>query len=106
MINKIQKGNRIRVTATTAVSAGDFVMIGIIAGVAMTSAAVGEDFIADLKGVFEVPKLATDVVTQGEQLYWDSTNKVMTVTATNNTKVGPAFAAAAATDTTVLIRLV
>lgn len=105
MINKIQTGDRIRITATVKVASGDFIMVGVIPAVAMTNAEVGEDFVADLKGVFEISK-ATDVVAQGEQLYWDSTNKVMTTTATNNTKVGPAFEAAASTDTTVLIRLV
>ena len=42
---------------------------------------------------------------QGAKLYWDNTNKVLTTTASGNTIVGVAAAAAASGDATVAILL-
>jgi predicted RecA/RadA family phage recombinase len=56
--------------------------------VATIDAAVGTKFTGQARGVFNLPKLSTDVVAEGAALYWDVTNKRMTVTATNNTLIG------------------
>jgi predicted RecA/RadA family phage recombinase len=55
--------------------------------------------------VFNLPKLSTDVVAQGDLLYWDNTNKRLTTTVGTNTLAGYATAAASGTATTVNISL-
>jgi predicted RecA/RadA family phage recombinase len=56
-------------------------------------------------GVYEVKKKTTDVITQGEALYWDATEGELTETATSNTFAGYAWEAAGNTATTVLVKL-
>lgn len=105
MKNFIQEGDRLQYTAGADITSGSGVLVGVRLGVAATDIANGAVGILAMCGVFELPKLSTDVVAQGALLYWDNTNKRLTVTATSNTLAGYAFAAAGNGVATVNIHI-
>jgi len=107
MKNFVQEGNTITVTAPAVVTSGQLVVVGSIAGVAAFDAASGADVEVTVEGVFELPKVTTDVVAQGDKLYWDSGQLKLTKTAGTGSKpmVGVATAAAGNGGTTVNCRL-
>ena len=105
MKNYIQQGDTLTLTAPYAVNAGDAVLVGKIFGVAIASIAAGADGEFVTEGVVDLPARGTDTPAQGAVLYWDSTNKRLTTTATSNTRVGVATAAKAAGGTAVRIKL-
>ena len=107
MKNYIQDGTRMKYTNTgTAITSGSGVLVGTKLGVAVAdiAATTGTGALC-MKGVVNLPKLSTDVVAQGAALYWDDTNKRLTVTATSNTYAGYACKAAGNGVTTVDIDL-
>ena len=103
MKNFVQEGNTITVTAPAAIASGQLVVVGSINGVAAFDAASGADLEVTVEGVFELPKATTDVIAQGDKLYWDSGQAKLTKTAGSGSKpmVGVATAAAANSVTTV-----
>jgi predicted RecA/RadA family phage recombinase len=101
----IQPGEVLDVTLAAIITSGSGLLIGKRLGVALTDGAVGDTIAAQVKGVFNLPKLSTDVVAQGDLLYWDNTNKRLTTTVGTNTLAGYATAAASGTATTVNISL-
>lgn len=103
--NHIQPGEVINFTATAALAVGAGVKIGLRLGVTLVALAIGANGSVAVSGVWSLPKLSTDVVTQGVLLYWDDTNKRLTVTATANTLAGYAFEDSAAGVATVAIKL-
>lgn len=103
--NHLKSGDLIDVVLAAAILSGAGILIGVRVGVAQTSGAAGDTVACAVRGVYELPKLSTDVVAQGALLYWDNTNKRLTVTATANTLAGYAFAAAGAGAATVQISL-
>jgi predicted RecA/RadA family phage recombinase len=106
MKNYVQKGDVIPVVAGVGgIASGDVVKVGSLIGVAVTSAAQNETASVSLTGVCEVKKKTTDVITQGEPLYWDATNAEMTETASGNTLAGYAWAGAGNGVTKVQIKL-
>lgn len=105
MKNFKHNGDLVTVAAPAAVSSGDGVLVGNLFGVATTDAESGADVVIATRGVFELPKLGTDVVSQGDTLYWDDTNGELTLATTGNYPVGVAVKAAGNGDTTVEIRL-
>lgn len=105
MKNYIQEGDRIQFTAGADIASGAGVLVGVKFGVATAAIANGAVGILAMEGVFTIPKLSTDVVAIGVALYWDDTNKCLTVTATGNTYAGYATAAAGNGATTVNICL-
>lgn len=105
MKNYIQPGDVLDHTAAAALVSGAGVLIGSRLGVATKDAAIGETIGVAVRGVYNLPKLTTDVVAQGVPLYWDNTNKRLTVTATANTLAGYAAAAAGNGVATVNISL-
>ena len=102
--NFVQEGKALNYTAGADTLSGDFVLIGTIGGIAKTAIANGKVGAVHVTGIFNVAK-ATGAITQGAKLYWDNTNKVLTTTASGNTIVGVAAAAAASGDATVAILL-
>lgn len=103
--NFVQEGKTLSHTPSGAdVSSGDFIVIGTIGAVAKTDIADGKTGAVHITGVFSVAK-ASGAVTQGQKLYWNSTNSNLTTTASGNTLVGVAAEAAASGDATVKILL-
>lgn len=107
MNNYKQSGEVLDFTATAALSSGDLVLVGTKVGVATVDLAIGEEGSVRVWGVCDVPKLSTDVVTQGAALYFDEGNSWLTLddNAGANTLAGYAFAAAGNGVTTVLVKL-
>ena len=127
MKNFIQDGKTIEYkVAETAIKSGDVRVIGDVAGVAVTDGAVDETVVLNVTGVYELAK-GTGAITQGQKVYAaaDGSGIVATATdnkpvgvatatdnkpvgvatATDNKPVGVAWEAAAAADTTVLVKL-
>ncbi len=105
MKNQVSTGLTMGYTATAKVSSGDPVLVGAVLGVAIADIAADETGDLSIEGVYSLPKVADTAITQGEQLYWDATNSVVTSVSTDNTACGKAFAAADAEDDTVDIKI-
>ncbi len=109
MKNFIQPGAVLEVTPSAEVLSGAGYLIGSgttgFLGVAIATIPANKVGAVRVSGVVELTKLSTDVVTVGAQLYWDDTNKRLTLTATNNSFAGWAIEAAGNGVTTVKIRL-
>lgn len=105
MRNYVQRGDTLDVTAAAAISSGDGVIVGSIFGVANVDAEIGDTFALDVVGVFNLPKVSALAIAVGDTVYWDNANKVVTKTASGNTKIGVAVTAAANPSPTVNVRL-
>ncbi|MEL4280707.1 MULTISPECIES: DUF2190 family protein [Shewanella] len=105
MKNYIQDGKTISFTPTAAVASGEAVLLGMLLVVAIGAIAANTAGEGVTEGVFELPKKSTDVVALGVELYWDDTEKELTTTDTDNTKVGKAWAAAASNTETVWVKI-
>lgn len=105
MQNFICDGKSIEVVATAAILSGDVVVASNIVGVAATSAAIGETVAVSITGVFLLVKAAGTSWNQGDKIYWDATNKVVTSTAASNTLMGYAYKSAASADTSAYVKL-
>jgi predicted RecA/RadA family phage recombinase len=103
--NYIQPGEVLDVTLSATITSGSGLLVSKRLGVALTDGASGDTIAVQVKGVFNLPKLSTDVVAQGDLLYWDNTNHRLTTTSTSNTLAGYATAAAGSGVTTVNIAL-
>lgn len=105
MKNFIQAGNTVTIPAPDDVASGDFVIVGELRGVVAGTVDSGEAMDLATVGVFELPAVAADTFTVGAAVYWDSTAKLATKTASGNTKIGAATVAKIATAGTVAVRL-
>ena len=94
-------------TAPANTISGQLVVVGSLIGVAAFDAATGADVEIDTEGVFSLPKVVTDVVTQGAKLYWATATSNLTITPGTGSKplVGLATAAAGNGAATVACRL-
>lgn len=97
--NFVKEGDTLAVTAPYAVASGAGALVGSLFGVAVNSAENAAEVVLALEGVFTLAK-ASGAWTVGAKLYWDDTNKNVTTTASGNTLIGRAAAAAASGDTT------
>ncbi len=105
MKNFIQPGDTVTVAAPYAVSSGAGVQVGVLFGIAATTAALGANVELKTTGVFEIPKNAAEAWTVGQPVYWDNTNKRATSTALTGSLIGVALAAAANPSSTGIVRL-
>jgi predicted RecA/RadA family phage recombinase len=106
MNNYVKPGDSVEFIAPSGgVVSGTAYLIGALLVVAAVSAAQGEKFSGRLMGVFTLPKATGSAWTEGEKLYWDNTAKNITDTASGNTLVGSAYAAAASGDASGQVRL-
>jgi predicted RecA/RadA family phage recombinase len=93
MKNYIQEGDTITVTAPEALVSGDFVQVGRIRGVAVTSAASGAPVELRTTGVYDIEKLGTEeFASVGLPVYvvlsGNGIKKVTTASTTANVLVG------------------
>lgn len=70
--NYVQDGVVIQHTAGSAYSAGDVVELGQSIGVALEDIASGAVGPVQISGVFNLAKVSTAVITQGEEVIWDT----------------------------------
>lgn len=103
--NMIESGDCLTLAAPADVASGAGVLVGSIFGVAASDALSGEPVVVNRKGVYELPKTSAQAWTAGAKIYWDNTGKVCTTTATSNTLVGAAAAAAANPSGTGMVLL-
>ena len=83
-------------------------LIGNLFIVALTDADSGDEFTAETCGVFDLPKLTTEAIAQGDALYWNNaanSKKLTKTKASGLFKVGVAIQAESASSPTVAIRL-
>ena len=110
MKNYVQDGKVLTVTAPAAVASGDFVQVGRIRGVAVTSAASGALVELDTEGVFTIPKLGSEAFASvGLPVYvvlaGDGVKTVTTASTTANVLVGINLATSAASPGSLLVKL-
>ena len=107
----IQAGENIDYTPSSAVVAGQVVVLGSMIGVAKTAIAANALGALGVKGIFDVVK-ANEQQAQGAALYWDADGNpyggtagtgCATTTSGGNTFIGFAQALAGATDETVRV---
>lgn len=105
MKNFLQSGDVLTIPAPSAVLSGAVVIVGQLKGVAVADAASGAPVAVQTRGVFSLPKAAAQAVTLGAAIYWDADDKVATTTATDNTLIGYAAAAAGSSAATVDVKI-
>ena len=105
MKNFIQDGDVVSVAAPYDVTSGAGALVGSLFGVAVDDATTANQVQLKTSGVFTLPKATGQAWTVGAKLYWDDTNKNCTTTASGNTLVGVALAAAASGGTAGTVRL-
>lgn len=104
--NYSQKGDTLTIPAPAAVVSGGVVQAGSIIGIAQGAAAIGEPVDVACGGVWTLNKVAAEeYVGVGVPVYWNSTSKLVTSTASGNTKLGVAIESVAASTGTVKVRL-
>lgn len=108
MINLIEDGKTIDYTvADAAVTSGEIVVVGDMAGVAVAGGDVGETITLAVEGVYELPK-GSGALAQGKKAYVNiaaETGKTIVGTASGNTFIGYVWADAAAGDANVAVKL-
>ena len=101
----IQRGDSIDFIPTADVAAGDIVKLGSLVGVSKLDIRAGELGALALVGVYEIATNGA-AIEAGAVVFVDpATGKVCAESASGAVKFGHAVAAAAATDTLVLVRL-
>ena len=88
MKNFVQRGENITVAAPEPIVSGALANIGSLVGVASTDAATGEKVALVTVGVFRLPKVASDALGVGDPIYLRSSDKLVTGTASGNTRIG------------------
>ena len=108
-----QRGDILQYTNTGSadIASEELIVFGALAGVALADIPAGGIGSVQISGVFSLPKKADD--TQGQALYWNATDKVVTVSdsvtvsevKTEFPRIGKAAYAAAGSDTVVEVLL-
>lgn len=94
--------NKIQITAPYATTRGAGVLLNNLFGVALDTVANGAAVSIATRGTYTLAKLSTDTPAIGDDLYWDNTNKRLTVTSTSNYKVGVCVNAAGVNGTATI----
>jgi predicted RecA/RadA family phage recombinase len=107
MQNLICSGEKIQVTVPAAgLSSGQPYLLGSRLVIMETgSVNPGDLCVAVTRGVYSVPVATGTAIAQGAKVYWDNAAQNITSVAANNTYAGYAYAAVAATDTTMQLLL-
>lgn len=104
----VSEGKTATVTFPYQRNTGEMLKVGAQLGVAVDTVANGAQGVMRTEGVFAGITKNTaggESWSFGALLWWDDTNKRLTVTATGNQFAGVAWAAAAQADTTATIKL-
>jgi predicted RecA/RadA family phage recombinase len=104
MKNYVQEGRTVTVAAPADVASGALVVVGAIIGVAAFDALQDADVEITTQGVFELPKVGTDVIGQGDKLYWDAAQSKLTKTAGAGSKPLVGYATEAAGNGIATVR--
>jgi predicted RecA/RadA family phage recombinase len=105
MKNFVQKGDTIVLVAGGAVTAGSPEFIAGVAVIPVTSGVSGDSIACSTCGVFSLAKKASLAISQGDDLYWDSSPGEITKTAVDGVYIGKAFEAAADSDSTINVKI-
>ena len=105
MKNFIQRGENLTIPAPANTLSGEVVIVGDIHGIASNNAAEGAPLDIVTEGVFALPKVAANSFAVGAKVYYASATKLATSTASGNTLIGVAVAAAAADTATVAVKI-
>lgn len=102
-----QKGETIEIELSEAVSVGDVIPLGTDGiAIACTTGLVGEEIAGDIEGVFEINAKTADAIPAYGLVYFDVTNREITITATSNVRAGRAlYAKAAGVAGTVYVKI-
>lgn len=106
MRNYVKEGGRVTFIAPAGgIVSGQGVLLNALFGVASYSADEGASCEMRTGGVFLLPKAAADTWAQGVKLYFKTSDKTVTTTASGNTLIGYAEQPAVAdvTETRVLL---
>lgn len=90
---------------SSAVAAGEILVLGGNVTVAVGAAAANADGAYVFRGRVQFPKEAPLVITAGDKCYYVTANGNCNKTSSGNTLVGIAVESAASADTTVLVEL-
>ncbi|HID8434790.1 TPA: DUF2190 family protein [Serratia marcescens] len=102
--NFVQNGNTIAITAAVAeIASGDPVVVGDLVAVAITDIATGRTGDGFVSGVFQLPKLAADIIPAGKKVFIK--DGVVQLAATDAVAAGFAWEAAAKDVTVVAVKL-
>lgn len=107
MQNYIQSGKVIAYTNLTGslIESGDVVIVGSVAGIAVTDIPDTETKSVDIsQSVFRLAKTTSLVITQGDELFWNTGTKKVTKTATDK-PLGIAFTSQLSADVLVDVKL-
>lgn len=97
-----QHGHTLDYTPSSAVAAGDVVVLNDLVTVAPVAIPANKLGAVAVEGVWTLPK-ASGAIGQGAIVYWDATAGNITTTASTNKRAGKAAYAAASADTTVRV---
>jgi len=97
-------GDRIDYTPSSAVSAGDVVVMNNLVGVATEDIAANALGSLAVEGVFDFPLESGQAFTLGADVYWDATNQIATDAVAQY--LGKCVKAAAADAATIRVKLV
>lgn len=104
---EVQEGNVIDYTCPGAIDVGDVVALGTgMIGIAVTSGLTGEVIGLKIEDVYEINATTADVIAVGNEVYFNTTTRAITITPASNTRAGRAVSAkAAATAGTVFVKI-
>ena len=94
MKNFIARGETLEITAGADIPSGAGVLVGATFGVAAGDIAEGATGIINLSGVYGLSKVSGQAWAQGARIYWEAAENRCTTTASSNTLIGVAYAAA------------
>ena len=100
-----QRGETLDYTATEAVTNGQVVSLGNRIGVAGNDIAESATGALHVTGVYVMDKKASEKITMGTPVYYDTTADEITATEKGNVPAGYAAADAEASDATVLVNI-
>jgi len=105
MVNFIQDGDTVLLTAPYTRTSGQAAQVGKYFGVACDDVVSGATGQFKTEGVFSLTKNTGFAFAQGDPVFWDNTNKYLTNVANSNAEVGKCLVAAASGDTVATVEL-